>query len=74
MRIVSKDKDQDLATAIAIHVLESELMEAPLRGADVTFHLIKIVNELRQRIGQDDLDWDYTSRTHILIHRNLGGK
>ena len=74
MRIVSKDKDQDLATAIAIHVLESELMEAPLRGAYVTFHLIKIINELRQRIGQDDLDWDYTSRTHILIHRNLGGK
>lgn len=74
MQIVSKDKDQDLATAIAIHVLESELMEAPLRGAEVTLHLIKIINELRQRIGQDDLDWDYTSRTHILIHRNLGGK
>ena len=74
MRIVSKDKDQDLATAIAIHVLESELMEAPLRRADVTFHLIKIVNELRQRIGQDDLDWDYTTRVHIQINQNLGGK
>jgi hypothetical protein len=64
-------KNQTDAIEIAIHTLEWELSQSDDRGANVKLHLIKIINELRQRIGADDLDWDYAKRTGFKIITNF---
>ncbi len=49
-------KGQVLATEIAIHAIEQEMYaDYEYRGAVINRHLIKLCNELRRRVGADDL-------------------